>query len=90
MARHGSHILQANRERILAQRQALRTWQQRQPKTPFEAWQRSLTAEPWGTGATPRLYGLLKHSRWSRVHRMEYRQSAPEGATFVVPLILRQ
>jgi hypothetical protein len=47
MARHGAHILQANRERILAQRQALRAWQQRQPKTPFDAWQRSLTAEPW-------------------------------------------
>jgi hypothetical protein len=30
------------------------------PPTQFEAWQRSLTAEPWGTGATPRLYGLLR------------------------------
>jgi hypothetical protein len=47
MAMHGAHILARNREGIQARRQALRAWQQRQPKTPFEAWQRSLTAEPW-------------------------------------------
>jgi hypothetical protein len=50
LAAHAPHILQANREGILARRHALKAVQQRQPQTPFEAWQQSLTDGPATTG----------------------------------------
>jgi len=44
MANHAPHILEENRERILARRRALQAFPRRQapPKTPYDAWQRSL------------------------------------------------
>jgi hypothetical protein len=46
LARHTPQVLARNREGILARRQARKASQPRlsQPKTPFEAWQRSITA----------------------------------------------
>jgi hypothetical protein len=47
MARHGAHILEKNRERILARRRALKAVKQQQSHSQsYEAWQQALAAGP--------------------------------------------
>jgi hypothetical protein len=48
MARHGAHILEKNRERILARRRALKAVKQQRQSQPqsYETWQSELAAAP--------------------------------------------